>query len=361
MGNRDDFSRKTLDELAKRVAYRCSAPSCRVPTVGPSESRKSGVAMLGVGAHITAAAPGGPRYDARFTAEERASIDNGIWLCSTHAKMIDDDEKRFTVAMLNGWKKNAERVAGREMGGAPGSLLPALLIDHDVTLTHGDFEQRLDEAVEAFFEDCGAHAAWGRQLGNATHLMTYELVLNAFRHGSADLVRLATKKGCLHVSYRGRRFGPEDLLRTEGRGGQAALKAFRRQCRGSLEVMYRADGASDGAAHVNEWVVVDFHRGLAHHHPCGVRLGRNFDVTERSPRLRGCEEIHVHLDRRRFFSYSHAAELAKQLIELLPERTYVFHGVDQNVELRAFIASRLPNARFFDARRGGGGPPGAGE
>ena len=58
--------------------------------------------------HITAAAPGGPRYDASLTREERRHQSNGIWLCQIHAKQIDDDEKAFKVETLKAWKEKAE-------------------------------------------------------------------------------------------------------------------------------------------------------------------------------------------------------------------------------------------------------------
>ena len=91
---RDDFDEKTKDLLAKRVGYRCSNPNCRQLTSGPqADSNKS--LNIGVAAHITAAAKGGPRYDENISLEERASIENGIWLCQNCAKLIDNDPKRY--------------------------------------------------------------------------------------------------------------------------------------------------------------------------------------------------------------------------------------------------------------------------
>lgn len=64
---------------------------------------------MGVAAHIKAAAPGGPRYDPLQPAEERRHASNGIWLCTAHAKQIDDDPAHFTVDRLKGWKQGAEQ------------------------------------------------------------------------------------------------------------------------------------------------------------------------------------------------------------------------------------------------------------
>lgn len=75
--NRDDFTAKTKETLAKRVGYLCSNENCRKLTSGPHEDQTKSTNM-GVAAHITAAAPSGPRYDLTLTSDERKSISNGI-------------------------------------------------------------------------------------------------------------------------------------------------------------------------------------------------------------------------------------------------------------------------------------------
>jgi WD40 repeat protein len=107
---RDDFTQKTTEVLAKRVAQRCSNTECAQSTSGPGSDSGSAV-NLGVAAHITAAAPGGPRYNPGLTSEERRSPSNGIWLCQTCAKLIDSDENRFDSATLRAWKQQAESEA----------------------------------------------------------------------------------------------------------------------------------------------------------------------------------------------------------------------------------------------------------
>lgn len=109
IGERDDFNQPTLRLLAQRAGYICAYPDCRQLTVGPSDDRKSGLTMVGVGAHITAASPGGPRYDASLTAEERVSEANGIWMCQLHAKQIDDNAGRHSAGDLRRWKAQHEQ------------------------------------------------------------------------------------------------------------------------------------------------------------------------------------------------------------------------------------------------------------
>lgn len=115
---RDEFSAGVKQVLAHRAGYRCSKPDCRASTAGPSLQAPTSKSSIGVAAHITAAAPGGPRYDPHLTREERSSAPNGIWLCQNHAKEVDDDATAFTVEKLRAWKVHAE-VTARALLGRP--------------------------------------------------------------------------------------------------------------------------------------------------------------------------------------------------------------------------------------------------
>lgn len=112
---RDDFSLKVKDTLAKRVAYRCSNPACCLLTSGP-RTEPDRALSIGVAAHIAAASPGGPRYNASQTKEQRTSIINAIWLCQNCAKLIDSDEVAYPTQLLLHWKWQAEDVARKALG-----------------------------------------------------------------------------------------------------------------------------------------------------------------------------------------------------------------------------------------------------
>jgi formylglycine-generating enzyme required for sulfatase activity len=111
---RDYFTQQVKETLADRAGNRCSNPSCRKPTSGPREDPGKAVS-IGVAAHITAASPGGPRYDPTMSAEERSSIDNGIWLCQNCAKLVDNDPEHYPVDLLHAWKEQAEQTARDEI------------------------------------------------------------------------------------------------------------------------------------------------------------------------------------------------------------------------------------------------------
>src|SRR5215472_14817172 len=112
---RDDFTPETKRTLADRVGKLCSNPECRALTSGPQDDSEKAV-NIGVAAHITAAAPGGPRYNATLSSEQRQHIDNGIWLCQNCAKLVDSDLQRFTEDLLRAWKKVAEDYARYSLG-----------------------------------------------------------------------------------------------------------------------------------------------------------------------------------------------------------------------------------------------------
>lgn len=115
---RDDFPAAAIEALAKRVGVRCSNPGCRRPTSGPrTDSAK--VVNIGVAAHITAAAAGGPRYDAKLKEAERSHPNNGIWLCQNCAKLIDNDLQGFQVGLLREWKASSEAQALAVLTGEP--------------------------------------------------------------------------------------------------------------------------------------------------------------------------------------------------------------------------------------------------
>lgn len=111
---RDEFPTRIKEELAKRVGFLCSNPACRQPTSGP-QSEPSGSVNIGVAAHITAASPGGPRFNDELPSTERQSAINGIWLCQTCAKLIDSDISKYTKQKLFEWKRDSEMAAARAL------------------------------------------------------------------------------------------------------------------------------------------------------------------------------------------------------------------------------------------------------
>ena len=120
---RDDFTEDVKRALASRVGNRCSNPDCRALTSGPQVDTAKAL-NVGVAAHITAASSGGPRYDPSLNPDQRSHANNGIWLCQTHAKLVDNDTLRYPPGLLHDWKAKAEEVALSEVG-KTASRIPA--------------------------------------------------------------------------------------------------------------------------------------------------------------------------------------------------------------------------------------------
>ncbi len=112
---RDEFAADVKAPLFKRQGGLCANPDCRTLTTA-AHSTNDGSVTTGVAAHICAAAPGGPRYEVSMTRDERRSQKNGIWLCASHAQLIDRDVDQFTPELLRRWKDQAETDARRAMG-----------------------------------------------------------------------------------------------------------------------------------------------------------------------------------------------------------------------------------------------------
>lgn len=112
---RDDFSEEVKRTLAARVNNLCSNTDCRAQTTGPQDDPTKAISV-GVAAHITAASPGGPRYNRALSPDQRRHADNGIWLCQNCAKLVDSDVLRFNETLLRAWKTIGEDRALNSIG-----------------------------------------------------------------------------------------------------------------------------------------------------------------------------------------------------------------------------------------------------
>lgn len=102
---RDDFSQRTKSRLAKDAGYVCSFPLCRLATRFYVEKNGKLIQRnIGEAAHITAASPKGPRFDATLSHDRRKSHHNGIWMCRNHAHYIDIVPDAVSVELLKEWK-----------------------------------------------------------------------------------------------------------------------------------------------------------------------------------------------------------------------------------------------------------------
>ncbi len=209
MPRKSDFLPEIKELLAKRVASRCSNPNCRRTTSGPATDPKKSV-NIGVAAHITAASPGGPRYDETLSSEERRSPDNGIWCCQNCAKLIDNDEPLYSVDLLQRWKSLSEEAA-RLLLDRP--LETPLVVDTDHELVR-------------FYAQCFDRPAFQDQFRQ-------EGSMPAFDKAVADTI-IAINTGCLRgrdgqllFQSKGKAFLKSDALRFQMDAIVDLLRALR--------------------------------------------------------------------------------------------------------------------------------------
>jgi hypothetical protein len=109
MRREHNFSKATIDLLAKRAAYICSNPDCRCLTMAASGEDDGKFIFIAEAAHISAASKGGARYNDSLTSDERENIANAIFLCANCATMIDKNNgKDFPSELLFAWKNSHE-------------------------------------------------------------------------------------------------------------------------------------------------------------------------------------------------------------------------------------------------------------
>lgn len=107
--SRQEFPAQVIDALARRASFICSNPDCRSMTLAPATNDPEKFLYVGVAAHLTAAAPGGPRYDPELTPDQRGSINNAIFLCSNCSVMVDKNNGiDFPLCELTRWKNDHE-------------------------------------------------------------------------------------------------------------------------------------------------------------------------------------------------------------------------------------------------------------
>lgn len=112
-----DFSKNTIEVLAKRAAFLCSNPDCHALTVGPN-SEASKATNIGEAAHIYGARLDAPRYAPQMSDMARAEITNGIWLCRNCHVKVDRDAQKYSAGLLFKWREDLDHHVASNLGGS---------------------------------------------------------------------------------------------------------------------------------------------------------------------------------------------------------------------------------------------------
>ena len=166
-----------------------------------SDAAQIAVIRLGVAAHITAAATGGPRFDPDLTTGKRRNESNGIWLCQNCAKLIDSDPRHFSVELLLTWKETAQKQSFRDaMIPAPG---PRKRLQLDVPAAGDSIEALIYRRQAAATTDLAGfqrRATWPR------HVVTLNLRIRGEKslHSRSSAFPRSLKLRLRFVSWRRR-------------------------------------------------------------------------------------------------------------------------------------------------------------
>ncbi|WP_156480504.1 hypothetical protein [Aquipseudomonas alcaligenes] len=346
MSDRDEFSAPTKRALAERSGFRCSYLGCSNATIGPSEESETAVARTGVACHITAAAPGGKRYDPTLSPTERSSISNGIWMCQTHSVEIDRDEARYTSTLLNHWKNISESRAdyAKNHGWDIFDKYPFLHIDSlaniDLALTKSPSSNSL--IGNAITDSC-LPQLWGKEQSVIIRDLIIELYRNAFDHGEASSFEISISEQKLEIVYDGKKFDIFQLLdHQNANGGADTLQEIVEKYGSNFVVNYSHEGNNKIIIHR----LSDFY-ALAPSLPCVISLSEYDDkaleldlaIYER------CGALYIILPLH--FCRSDVRGLESQLAAFEPNGKPVYIvGSDVAEPTRKAIIDRLPNFTF---------------
>ena len=124
-------TKATIKRLFALSGNRCAFPKCTNTLV----DRIAG-GVTGEICHIKAQAPGGPRFDAEQSNDERHAFANLILLCVPHHQVIDADEESYTVERLVRMKAIHE-ASGEDAGELPEPLAEALILSSTFNVSGG--------------------------------------------------------------------------------------------------------------------------------------------------------------------------------------------------------------------------------
>lgn len=231
----DDFSQSTKEALAKRAGNLCSFPGCDALTLGPSDESSDATSSTGMACHIASASggPGARRYRAKMESAERRSIENGIWMCYRHGKLIDTDEVRFTIPMLKKWRELAEaRARFLHEHGWNISKLPKSYPDFNLaesSLAISDVNSLNETLGDAIRFSC-VPEVWGPSIARCVRDFVIELARNAFEHGAATTFKIETEPTSIELTDDGAYFDLWSLPEAPNAGGgSVSLKALLKQ------------------------------------------------------------------------------------------------------------------------------------
>lgn len=169
----------TVRLLFARSGNQCAFPECRAHLIEDDDL------LVGEIAHITAALPGGPRYDPTLTREQRRDPDNLLLLCLRHHRVVDARVELFTAETLRKMKADHEAtVVVRMSYWAPAVVVQAVAEQLDSFWRAVEFAQREEHPVPEYAVPVDGSLDFEELLGAVDH------AAESIRRHARTLVRL---------------------------------------------------------------------------------------------------------------------------------------------------------------------------
>jgi hypothetical protein len=328
-------------------------------TIGPSDESLTATSNVGMACHIAAASSGtgARRYDPDMTAAMRTSIGNGIWMCYTHGKLIDTDENRFTIPMLQKWRQLAELHTRLSVEGATHEVIDIRDLSEldlavmSVTL-HSPREENL--LIGNALRDSCVPILWGETECHAIRDMAIELARNAFAHGGATYFSVEIEQSKIRLIDNGTAFNSLRLNNAKTRtGGVLAVRHLMEEFASTLIITSRrVNGCNE--------TLISFVRkvdDLTNATPCvfGWKIGAD-DSLERSSnpgyvlnydvdKLKDCQMVYVVIPD--YFVFSDERHVRILVSQLSTEGKQVSLVVSEVSQLVKECLQQIPNTRVI--------------
>jgi hypothetical protein len=358
MGNRDDFSPDIKRALAERAGHRCSFPGCPSVTIGPSNEGEASVSRTGMACHIAAAAggTGARRYVATMTNEQRTSIENGVWMCYTHGKLVDTDENRFSIPMLQKWRELAEFRAQWAVDHGIEKPLPQYVMQGRVGFADEEIKftelSKENELIGLAFNDCCVETMWPASISRTVRDVIIELVRNSLTHGLANQCIVRMTKDAIYVSDDGIDFSCLDLRsHPKARGGASTIQHLIDEY-GSEVIL---GSKRENGLNQTMFAPAGGYKGIGLARPCAVSLDRHdWEVIKGGSlpawfldgSLNPCRIVYVMLPH--FISPSDAYKLRERVsIDALKEKQIVFVAGGASELVRKQLQELFPGCRVL--------------
>jgi hypothetical protein len=225
----------------------------------------------------------------------RSGPGNGIWMCETHAKLIDTDEERFSADLLHRWKRQlrhlTQRALDRGRDIVPQTELIRLKRRIGLEVVAG--QEGIAESVAQFFDDTGVRFVWGGEVADSARQALTEILFNEAQHGVATWARIETHGFAIRLVTDGRPFSLTELRDSAtARGGKLTVSVFERAYADTHVLSYDRPRSNR-----QRYLITDIRHSPLAHNPCSTTTSqlRAASPSQIQEKFADCSDVHLYL------------------------------------------------------------------